>query len=149
MVNVRCLKPYHVTVDSEFVHIILAYQYFTITINDEVYKFVPTASKEIRINRITQQIDNREAEFAFRNGENTIHVPMNELIYLPDFLIQLYTIAKPYYEDDIIESIEKQNDKDQKSAVIDELELANKKRLIDKALDERDEDSFYALLNML
>ena len=71
---------------------------------------------------------------------------MTKLIYHPDFLDQVNRIAKPYYfkdsQDDLI-------GKTEINLIIDELEQQNKKRLIDKALDERDEELFYKLLNIL
>lgn len=141
------LKPYYVKVDREYVRLILGYQYFTVFMNDAEYEFIPTESKEIKINRRTRKIENIEDKFAFQKGTDVIYITMNELIYLPDFMIHLYDIAKPYYTRDL--DAKQQEENDMNEAIIDELERLNVKRMIDKALDERDEESFYTLLKML
>jgi len=141
------LKPYYVKVDRKYVRLILGYQYFTVFMNDAEYEFIPTESKEIKINRQTRKIENIEDKFAFQKGTDVIYITMNELIYLPDFMIHLYDIAKPYYIRDL--DAKQQEENDMNEAIIDELERLNVKRMIDKALDERDEESFYTLLKML
>jgi len=147
MLTVKMLKPYYVKVDREYVRLILGYQYFTVFMNDAEYEFIPTESKEIKINRRTRKIENIEDKFAFQKGTDVIYITMNELIYLPDFMIHLYDIAKPYYTRDL--DAKQQEENDMNEAIIDELERLNVKRMIDKALDERDEESFYTLLKML
>src|SRR5699024_4111052 len=147
MLTVKMLKPYYVKVDREYLRLILGYQYFTVFMNDAEYEFIPTESKEIKINRRTRKIENIEDKFAFQKGTDVIYITMNELIYLPDFMIHLYDIAKPYYTRDI--DAKQQEENDTNEAIIDELERLNVKRMIDKALDERDEESFYTLLKML
>lgn len=126
---------------------ILAYQYFSVLINDEVYQFIPMEAKEIRINRKTKKIENIGARFAFQKGKDIIYIAMTELISLPDFLLQLYAIVESYYS---------QGDADAKedidynvSLLIDELEQMNVKRLIDQALDDRDKDAFNQLVKLL
>ncbi|GGA67040.1 IDEAL domain-containing protein [Ornithinibacillus halotolerans] len=145
MISVKMLKPYYIKADDQFVRIILAYQYFSVLINKKVYQFIPIEAKEIRINRRTRKVENVGSRFAFQKGKEIIYMTMTELMTLPDFLEQLDTIAKPYYEAkhevDEVES--------EANAVIDELEKRNIKRLIDKALDERDEDTFRELVKLL
>lgn len=143
------LKPYYVKVDRKYVRLILGYQYFTVFMNNAEYEFIPTESKEIKINRQTRKIENIEDKFAFQKGTDIIYITMNELIYLPDFMIHLYDIAKPYYTKDLDENEKQQVENDMNNAVIDELERLNIKRMIDKALDERDEESFHTLLKLL
>src|SRR5690625_3162430 len=101
------LKPYYIKSDAHYIRVVLAYQYFAIFVNQEVYQFIPTEAKEIRINRKTQKIVNIEAKFAFQKGKNIIYIPMTELISLPDFLIQLYSIVETYYSQGLIEKIKK------------------------------------------
>lgn len=141
------LKPYYIKIDARTVRVILAYQYFSVLINEEVYQFIPMEAKEIRINRKTKKIENIGARFAFQKGKDIIYIAMTELISLPDFLLQLYAIVEAYYSEDIID---KEDDIDMKvSLLIDELERLNIKRLIDQALDERDEKTFHKLVKML
>ncbi|MGM8212535.1 IDEAL domain-containing protein, partial [Virgibacillus sp. W0430] len=93
----------------------------------------------------TQEVANIEAKFAFQKGKDIIYITMKKLISLPDFLIQLHTIVKPYYADEE----GKNNSKREDACIITELERHNVKRLIDTALDERDEKSFYKLVKLL
>lgn len=140
------LKPYYIKADEDHVRVILAYQYFSLFINEKVYQFVPTKAKEIQISRRTQKVVNTEALFAFQKGKDVIQVAMSELISIPDFLEQLNEIAKPYYID---ESEEKLAQKYESAIIIGEMEYENIKRLIDKALDERDRTAFEKLVKYL
>lgn len=140
------LKPYYIKADEDHVRVILAYQYFSLFINEKVYQFVPTKAKEIQISRRTQKVVNTEALFAFQKGKDVIQVAMSELISIPEFLEQLNEIAKPYYID---ESEEKITQKYESGVIIGELEYENIKRLIDKALDERDKATFEKLVKYL
>lgn len=141
------LKPYYIKTDAHRIRVILAYQYFSIFINKEVYHFIPIENKEIVIDRKTKRIVNIEDRFAFQKGKDIIYFKMSELIALPDFLIQLFFIIESY------DSRTQNNPKDKQSQetefIIQELERLNTERLIDKALDERDESLFYSLVKLL
>ncbi|MGM8213693.1 hypothetical protein ACLIBH_13025 [Virgibacillus sp. W0430] len=82
MVTVKMLKPYYIKMSNDYVRVILAYQYFSIVINNKVYQFVPIEEKEIRINRKTQEVANIEAKFAFQKGKDIIYITMKKL-FLP------------------------------------------------------------------
>lgn len=141
------LKPYYIKADEKYVRIILAYQYFSIMIKQKVYDFIPTEANEIIINRKTKKIENMNAKFAFQHDKDVVHVTMEKLVSLPDFVDQLHSIAKSYYYDEN-ESV-KTSEKKESAVIIEELEKMNIKRLIDKALDERDEKAFYELSRLL
>lgn len=147
MVTVKMLKPYYIKSDHQHVRVILAYQYFSIVIKKQVYHFVPMDAKEIIINKKTKKIVNVEARFAFQKGKDIIYISMTELITLPDFLIQLYFIVESYYAQNKIEHKEEPNP--ELDQIIKRLEQQNIKRLIDKALDERDSKKFHLLVKML
>jgi len=147
MVTVKMLKPYYIKTEEKYVRIILAYQYFSVVINKKVYQFIPVESNEIRINRKTKKVENMDAIFAFQNGKEVINLPMSKLISIPDFIQQLHAIAESYYH---IEKNISKTDKERESALlIRELERENVKRLIDMALDRRDERSFHELTKLL
>jgi len=126
----------------------LAYQYFTMIINTEVYQFVPLDAKEVHVNRKTQKIENTDAIFAFQKGKEIIHIAMTELIMLPDFLDQILTIVEPYFEQDQMDS-DSQKIIENNDSVIKKLEEKNIRRLIDKALDEKNERAFRKLTKLL
>lgn len=146
MVTVKMLKPYYIKADTNNVRVILAYQYFSVLINKKVYQFIPVEAKEIRIDRSTQKVKNIDAKFAFQKGKDVVYVSMSELISLPDFLHQLHAIAEPYYKKDAKSINEQENES---AIIIEELERLNIKRLIDRALDERDKKTFEALAKLL
>lgn len=146
MVTVKMLKPYYIKADNDFIRVILAYQYFAVLIDEQVYQFVPTEAKEIRINRRTQKVENMGARFAFQKGKDIVYLTMSELISLPDFLLQLDVIAQPYY----INEKKQTNDQfDETALIVTELEKINLMRLIDKSLDERDSEAFHSLTKKL
>lgn len=148
MVTLKMLKPYYIKTEKNFVRIILAYQYFSVVMNNKVFQFIPVESNEIRLNRRTEKIENIDAVFAFQNGKDIVNVPMVKLITLPEFLEQIHEIGKPYYFN-TPRNLAVKETKDDHSAVIAELEKQNILRLIDKALDERNEQSFNELTLLL
>jgi len=147
MVTVKMLKPYYIKADDEYVRVILAYQYFSVFIHDQLYHFVPNEAKEIRINRRTRTVDNIEAQFAFQKGKNIIRIPMTKLVTLPDFQTELQKIIDPYIKNQ--ESINIAVNENVNKKIIEELEQQNLRRLIDKALDDWDERRFYELTSLL
>lgn len=149
MVTVKLLKPYYIKMSSEYIRIILAYQYFTLIINGKVYHFVPIKGKEIRINRKTKQVVNTETKFAFQKEKDIIYITVKKLTTLSDFMMQLDRIIKPYYEQPLLEDSETVKRKRETDKIIKELEFENLKRLIDKALDEKDQKAFEQLVKFL
>ncbi|OZU88816.1 hypothetical protein CIL03_11065 [Virgibacillus indicus] len=147
MLTVKMLKPYYIKADAKYIRVILAYQYFSILLNEKVYQFIPVEAKEIRINRKTYSVENIDAKFAFQKGKEIVYVTMAELISLPDFLNQLHAIIEPYYEQKKVE--QEENESKITTAVIEDMEKENIRRMIDQALDNRDKDAFYKLVKLL
>lgn len=143
MITVKMLKPYYIKANSQHVRIVLAYRYFSVVINEDVFQFIPIEAKEIRINRSNKEIVNVEARFAFQKDKKIIYMSMTELISLPDFITQLQAIAKPYFKKNTEEGNQEIDD------LIEELETHNVKRLIDKALDNRDYQALRELVKYL
>lgn len=142
------LKPYYIKTDTQYIRVILAYQYFAIFMNGEVYQFIPKEEKEIKINRSTKKVVNLDSKFAFQRGKDVIYISMADLISLPDFLAQLDSIVETYYTT--------HNEKETSSmeraeidVLVEELERKNIEKLIDQALDEKDERTFYILSQLL
>lgn len=143
LITLKILKPYHILVDEKYVRLKLEHQFFSILVNGAEYEFIPTEAKEIIVNRKNKKIDNINAKFTFKREEEIIHLSMAKLIYHPEFLNQVYDIVKPYYYNDTQET---SIDKKELDLIMDELEEANKKRLIDQALDNRNKELFYQLV---
>src|SRR5699024_3395396 len=98
MVTVKLLKPYYIKMNSEYIRVILAYQYFSLNVNQKVYDCVPSVGREILVNRKTKQVVNTETKFAIQKGKDIIYITMKKLTSLSDFMDQLEEIIKPYYE---------------------------------------------------
>lgn len=146
LISLKILRPYHIKVNKKFIHIRLEHQFFSIYKDNEEYQFVPIESKEIRINRLTGKIDNVDATFAFQSGEKLFYISMEKLTFHPQFLNQINNIAKPYYNKT---QVDEEVQKTEVELIINELEQINKKKLIDKALDNRDKELFYKLVRKL
>lgn len=144
MVTVKLLKPYYIKMSADYIRVILAYQYFSLLINNQVYHFIPVEGKEIRINRKTKQVVNTETKFAFQKGNDTIYITMKKLTSLTDFMDQLTNIVEPYYTDDISKLEDEKN-----KVLFNEIEKDNVLRLIDQALDTKDQASFNYLVELL
>lgn len=149
MVTVKMLKPYYIKMNSEYIRIILAYQYFSLLIDNKLYHFVPIEGREILINRKTRKVVNTETKFAFQKGKDIIYITMKKLTSLVDFMDQLSEIIKPYYENQLVVYEEDVQLSDSTNQLIKKLETDNIKRLIDQSLDEGDIDSFHELVRML
>lgn len=137
--------------NSEYICVILAYQYFSLLVNQKVYHFVPIEGQEILVNRKTKQVVNTETKFAFQKDNDIIYITMKKLTSLDDFLGQLEEILNPYFEekDDMI-AVEKQYKiSEDTSELIRHLENENIKRLIDKALDNQNVEEFEQLVSLL
>lgn len=149
MVTVKMLKPYYIKMNSEYIKIILAYQYFTLLIDDKLYHFVPIEGREILINRKTKKVVNTETKFAFQKDDDIIYITMKKLTSLVDFMDQLGEIIKPYYENPLIVYEEDTKLSDSTNEIMRQLEIDNVKRLIDKSLDEKDVSTFNELVKLL
>lgn len=143
------LKPYYIKMNSEYIKIILAYQYFTLLIDQKLYHFVPIEGREILINRKTKKVVNTETKFAFQKDDDIIYITMKKLTSLVDFMDQLGEIIKPYYENPMATFEEDIELSESTNKLIRKLELDNVKRLIDESLDKRDEETFKELIKLL
>lgn len=140
MLSVQMLKPFYVKQEEESIRIMLAYQYFSINIDDKLYHFIPIEGREIVIDRSTKQIVNTKDVLVFQKGKHMIQISISELIELPDFLSHVDSIAARYLKKKKAISLSKIEQ------VIHDLERENAKRLIDQCLDEGDSDTFHELV---
>ncbi|GAE95087.1 hypothetical protein JCM21714_4296 [Gracilibacillus boraciitolerans JCM 21714] len=138
MLSVKMLKPYYVKEEDKYIRVVLAYQYFSLMMDGEVYHFVPPLeAREIRINRGTQKIENKDAVFVFQKGKQYRRISLADLMKVKDFQQHLSSILSPYM---IMPQTEVK--KDNIDHVIMELERSNLLRLIDRALDEKNIETF-------
>ncbi|MFC4401799.1 IDEAL domain-containing protein [Gracilibacillus xinjiangensis] len=137
MLSIKMFKPYYVKEEGKYIRVVLAYQYFSLLMDEKVYHFVPLESREIRINRETKEIENKDAVFVFQKGKKYNRISLVDLLKVKDFQQHLSQILTPYI------SLQKPMEKtDHIDYIIMELERNNLLRLIDKSLDEKDIDKF-------
>ncbi|MBA2175540.1 IDEAL domain-containing protein [Halobacillus locisalis] len=146
MLNIKMLKPYYVKEDKRFIRVVLAYQYFSLFIDQELYQFVPMESREIIIDRSRKRVHNVFDIFVFQRGKKMVYVSVADLLALPEFIKQLGSIVSPYYDDD--EQLEGQESMEEVNEIIVELERENLRRLIDRAIDEEDRERFQILTDL-
>lgn len=149
MVSVKLLKPYYIKLNSKYIRIILAYQYFSLLIDKKVYHFVPIEGQEILVNRKTKQIVNTDTKLAFQKGKDITYFTIGKLTSLSDFMDQIEEIIRPYDEKTPLDPKEREQINKQTELIITDLERENIKRLIDQALDDKDEATFKLLVKLL
>lgn len=142
--TIKTFKPYYVKDDGDQIRVVLAYQYFSIVIKDIVFHFVPLEAREIRINRITQKVENKNDIFVFQNGKKYENISVSDLMKIKDFQLHLASILSPYI---VMAKLDVNHD--EINDVIMELEKNNIHRLIDQALDEENEADFMKYTELL
>ncbi|WP_077624723.1 IDEAL domain-containing protein [Sediminibacillus massiliensis] len=142
MLSVKRFKPYYIKEERDCVRVVLAYQYFSLLLDDKVYQFVPLEAREIRVNRQTRKVENENDIFVFQKGKEYNRLPLSDLMKLKDFLTQLDTIVHPYLLKTPIQP-------DEAGPIIEALERENVKRLIDRALGEKDKEAFVKYTEIL
>ncbi|MFC7062958.1 IDEAL domain-containing protein [Halobacillus seohaensis] len=147
MLNIKMLKPYYVKEDKRFIRVVLAYQYFSLLIDEELYQFIPMESREIIIDRKSKRVHNVLDIFVFQRGKRIVYVSVADLLNLPEFLTHLHSITSPYEAEKVEWIVEKTNIEVEE--VVTELEKENLLRLIDKAIDRNDKKAFTKLAGIL
>ncbi|WP_407271070.1 IDEAL domain-containing protein [Radiobacillus sp. PE A8.2] len=137
MLSVKMFKPYYIKEETDHIRVVLAYQYFSLSLDDQVYQFVPLEAREIRINRKTQEVENQGDVFVFQKGKEYSRVTLSELLKLKDFKTRLSSIIHPYINGD-----KTPIEKDEINEVVEQLEKENLKRLIDQTLEDRNYQAF-------
>ncbi|CQR46384.1 hypothetical protein BN1058_00642 [Paraliobacillus sp. PM-2] len=137
MLSVNMFQPYYVKEEPDRIRIVLAYQYFSLWLDGQVYQFVPLESRKIEVNRTTLKVLNQKAIFVFQKGTKYKSIALAELLQIPDFDQRVQTIIYPYVKEDKNNYFFNEvND------IILALEKQNMKRLIDNALDKKDIGQF-------
>ncbi|GGC83085.1 hypothetical protein GCM10007216_12090 [Thalassobacillus devorans] len=158
MLSIKMLKPYYVKDDERYIRVVLAYQYFSLYVDGELYHFVPLEAKEIIIDRDKKKVHNVLDIFVFQRGKKMIYVSITDLLQLPDFLTHLNSIVRPYLNEkpeaksnerkvDPVMKTKNQKEEMELDVLFKELEQLNFSRMIDMALDNRDRDTFFDLLD--
>ncbi|AQQ54259.1 transcriptional regulator [Planococcus lenghuensis] len=144
MMYVKLMKPFYTKKEKHLIRFVFAYQYFSLLKDDELFHFVPVEGKEIVVNLNTFQVENLSEVFVFQKGNRFIRLPLYQLLLISDIHLHLQTIlegerahAADVTEQSIREAAE----------AIEFLEMENISRMIDYALEQRDEVMFHELIS--
>ena len=142
------MKPFYTKVSEKKLRLVFAYQYFSIVKDQELYHFVPVEGKEMIINLDSKQIENLSEIFVFQRGNHFIRLPLYQLLLISNVHEHLTPILeKASIHDETNQSITKKDGDLEIEKMIIQFEEENLNRLIDQALEARDEERFYALVN--
>lgn len=143
MLHVKMMKPFYTKKEDHLVKFVFAYQYLSIMKDDELFHFIPVEGKEIVVNTKTFQVENLSEVFVFQKGNRFIRLPLYQLLLVSDIHMHLQSILQG--EKTGITEIPEQA-KSEAMEAIEFLEHENFNRMIDYALESRDEVMFHELL---
>lgn len=148
MIQVQFMKPFYTKVSGKTLRLVFAYQYFSIVKDDELYHFVPVEGKEMIIDLETKQIENLSEIFVFQRGNRFIRLPLYQLLLISNVHEHLSPILeKASNNEDTLNILPSDKEESEVQKMIRLLEEQNLNRLIDQALEARDEKRFYELLD--
>ncbi|MCP1143644.1 IDEAL domain-containing protein [Lysinibacillus endophyticus] len=148
MIQVQFMKPFYTKVTGKNLRLVFAYQYFSIVKDDELYHFVPVEGKEMIVNLETKQIENLSEIFVFQRGNRFIRMPLYQLLLISNVHEHLSPILdKASTHEETVNLLPKDEEVSEVQKLIRRFEEDNINRLIDEALEQRDEKRFYQLLD--
>ncbi|MEO4054095.1 transcriptional regulator [Solibacillus sp. CAU 1738] len=146
MIHVQYLKPFYTKLSGTTIRLVFAYQYFSITKDDETFHFIPIEGKEMVVNLNTMQVENLSEVFVFQRGNRFIRLPLYQLLLVSNVHEHLMPIlenatqqAQPV--EDVAHEIDSET-----AELIFLMEEQNLARLIDEALADRNEALFHDLM---
>lgn len=149
LLMIKLFKPYEVGKENHYIYITLAYRYFDMIIENNLYHFIPIASQKIYIDNQTKEVINLEDRFAFQYEHKIIYIEMSELMTVPNFLNKVHEAIDIYLAEDNRRTYRSPRERKQATQLIAKLEGSYIKQLIDQALDDRNEKQFYELTKKL
>lgn len=142
MIQVQYMKPFYTKVKGDKLRLVFAYQYLSITKEDEIFHFIPIEGKEMIINIKTSQIENSNEVFVFQKGNRFIRLPLYLLWLISDVQAHIAPIIKsnsPSREHTELTWEEAEE-------LITTLEQENLNRLVNQALLDNNKELFFELL---
>ncbi|WP_088007314.1 transcriptional regulator [Indiicoccus explosivorum] len=143
MMYVKLMKPFYTKKENHLIRFVFAYQYFSLLKDDELFHFVPVEGKEIVVNLNTFQVENLSEVFVFQKGNRFIRLPLYQLLLISDIHLHLQAIleSERAQANDVAEQ-----SKQEAAEAIEFFERENIGRMIDYALEQRNEVMFRDLL---
>ncbi|GEK33287.1 transcriptional regulator [Kurthia sibirica] len=144
MLKIRRIEPFYTKRDGDRLKLVFAYQYFSILKDDELFHFIPVEGKEIIINLKTLQIENLSDVFVFQKSSRFIRLPLYQLLLVSNIHDHLQIILSDLELEKETESAYSAVN-EEVNQLFAELELENRERMIDYALEHRDKKMFELL----
>ncbi|GED20787.1 transcriptional regulator [Kurthia gibsonii] len=146
MLKIRRIEPFYTKRDGDRLKLVFAYQYFSILKDDELFHFIPVEGKEIIINLQTLQIENLSDVFVFQKSSRFIRLPLYQLLLVSNIHDHLQKILEDLELS--TETKRAQNNINEETAqLVNEMEDMNRLRMIDYALDHKDQEMFEQLMD--
>ncbi|MFS0575851.1 transcriptional regulator [Sporosarcina sp. 179-K 3D1 HS] len=144
MLTVQRMKPFLMSQEDFRLRLVFAYQYFSILKGEEVFQFIPSEGKEIVVNLNSLQVENLGEVFVFQRGSRFIRLPLYQLLLISDLHVHLSTILEGVVEIATDSVMPKEVAKEAEGIIV-QLEMENKWRMIDFALETNDRQLFNEL----
>ncbi|AWE06324.1 transcriptional regulator [Lysinibacillus sp. 2017] len=147
MIQVQFMKPFYTKISGTKLRLVFAYQYFSITKDEEIFHFIPIEGKEMIVDLNTMQVENLSEVFVFQRGNRFVRLPLYQLLlvsnvheHLMPLIENVSTHVKPAVQKEVYEFNE------EVEGIVRELEETNLAHLIDEALASRNEELFQHLM---
>ncbi|MGN7478114.1 IDEAL domain-containing protein [Solibacillus silvestris] len=147
MIQVQFMKPFYTKMTGTKLRLVFAYQYFSITKDEEIFHFIPIEGKEMIVDLNSMQVENLSEVFVFQRGNRFVRLPLYQLLlvsnvheYLMPIIESVSTQVKPAKNEKLYKFTE------EVESIVRTLEENNLSRLIDDALESRDEALFHDLM---
>jgi len=138
------MTPFFTRKEEFRLRLVFAYQYFSILKGGEIFHFIPSEGKEIVINMKSLQVENLGEVFVFQRGNRFIRLPLYQLLLISDLHMHLNMILEGSVdmklEVDVPEVVSVEA-----KGIINELESGNRLRMIDYALETKNQLLFNEL----
>ncbi|MFC5589140.1 transcriptional regulator [Sporosarcina soli] len=134
MLSIQRVTPFFTSQEDFRLRLVFAYQYFSIVKGGEVFQFIPSEGKEIVINMKSLQVENLGEVFVFQRGNRFIRLPLYQLLLISDLHTHLTIILEGAVN---METEEKMPEVVilEAEGIIEQLEVENRLRMIDYALE--------------
>lgn len=146
MIHVQHMKPFYTKLSGDQLRLVFAYQYFSITKDDETFHFIPIEGKEMVVNLNTMQVENLSEVFVFQRGNRFIRLPLYQLLLVSNVHEHLMPILENVTQNEQLAEADTFEISSETAEVIRLLEEENLSRLIDEALENRNEALFHDLM---
>lgn len=137
LLSIQRMTPFSTKQEDFRLRLVFDYQYFSIIKGEELFQFIPTEGREIIVNMKSLQVENLGEVFVFQRGNRFIRLPLYQLLLISDLPKHLNAILKGGINMEIQVEVP-ENVAVEAEQMIERLEVENRLRMIDFALETDD-----------